>query len=87
MDTVQREEGIMAISVKFFANLRDVVGITDDTVDAKEVTSALDVWHKLSKGAAIPANVIVAINLENVEVDHPVKDGDKVAFFPPVTGG
>jgi len=77
----------MAISVKFFANLRDVVGVTEDVVNPKEVTNALDVWRKLSKGTAIPANIIVAVNMENVEVDHPVKDGDKVAFFPPVTGG
>jgi molybdopterin synthase sulfur carrier subunit len=77
----------MAISVKFFANLREVVGLTEDTVNEKEVKNALDVWHRLAKGAAIPANIIVAVNMENVEVDHPVKDGDRVAFFPPVTGG
>lgn len=77
----------MVINVKFFANLRETAGVTEDTVDAKDVTSALDVWKKSSRGAEIPTHVIVAINMENVEVDHPVRDGDRVAFFPPVTGG
>jgi molybdopterin synthase sulfur carrier subunit len=77
----------MVISVRFFANLRETVGVTADTVDAQDVTSALDVWNKASRDAELPANIIVAVNMENVEVGHPVKDGDRVAFFPPVTGG
>ena len=28
-----------------------------------------------------------AVNQEYVEADHPVVEGDEVAFFPPVTGG
>ena len=77
----------MAISVKFFASLRDTVGVTEDTINAKDVTCALDVWKKSSRGSEIPANIIVAVNMQNVDVDYLVKDGDKVAFFPPVTGG
>lgn len=77
----------MVISVRFFANLRETIGVTADTVEAQDVTSALDVWNKASRDAELPANIIVAVNMENVEVGHPVKDGDRVAFFPPVTGG
>ena len=29
----------------------------------------------------------VAVNQEVVALDHPVKAGDEVAIFPPVTGG
>jgi molybdopterin synthase sulfur carrier subunit len=29
----------------------------------------------------------VAVNQEYVGLDHPIKPGDEVAFFPPVTGG
>ena len=28
-----------------------------------------------------------AVNHEHVAADHPLKEGDEVAFFPPVTGG
>ncbi len=31
--------------------------------------------------------VRVAVNQEHVPVTAPLKDGDEVAFFPPVTGG
>ena len=31
--------------------------------------------------------VRVAVNQDYVGPDHPVRDGDEVAVFPPVTGG
>ncbi|HVB18616.1 MAG TPA: molybdopterin converting factor subunit 1 [Stellaceae bacterium] len=31
--------------------------------------------------------VRVAVNQDYVGLDHPVRDGDEVALFPPVTGG
>ena len=42
------------------------------------------------KHAAALANrsvVRVAVNQEYAAMDHPVKAGDEVALFPPVTGG
>jgi molybdopterin synthase sulfur carrier subunit len=29
----------------------------------------------------------IAVNQEYVDLDHPIKPGDEIAFFPPVTGG
>lgn len=31
--------------------------------------------------------LLAAVNQTLVSFDHPVTDGDEVAFFPPVTGG
>ena len=31
--------------------------------------------------------VRVAVNQDYVTSDHPIRDGDEVALFPPVTGG
>jgi sulfur-carrier protein len=31
--------------------------------------------------------VLMALNQEMAEADAPIKDGDEVAFFPPITGG
>jgi molybdopterin synthase sulfur carrier subunit len=29
----------------------------------------------------------MAVNMDYAQADQPVRDGDEVAFFPPVTGG
>ena len=49
--------------------------------------TVVDVWARVGAGRPLPANVLAAVNLHYVERDHPVGDGDEVAFFPPVTGG
>ena len=33
------------------------------------------------------AAIRAAVNQDYVPFDHPVADGDEIAFFPPVTGG
>lgn len=75
----------MSIQVKFFASLRENTGLADTTLDAAH--NAADVWDKATGGMPKPDNLLVAINLEYASFDAPVKAGDEVAFFPPVTGG
>lgn len=77
----------MSITVKFFASLRESFGISEDTITHTEVNSVLDVWSKSTNGANMPVNTLMAINMDYVDSDHKVQDGDEVAFFPPVTGG
>jgi len=75
----------MSITVKFFARLREQVGKDDVSVDtANDVQS---VWDQAADGMSMPDNTLCAINMEYVEPTSAVKDGDEVAFFPPVTGG
>ncbi len=35
----------------------------------------------------LPPNMLTAVNMEYAEPTQIVRDGDEVAFFPPVTGG
>ena len=77
----------MTVTIKFFASLREHHG-ADRLLEApgKGATVA-DIWTWASNGKVLPDNVLMAVNLEYVGTDHPVEDGDEVAFFPPVTGG
>ena len=77
----------MSITVKYFASLKELMGRDRDVVSASAVRTVADVWSQVSDMAELPANTLAAVNMEYVEADHPVQDGDEVAFFPPVTGG
>ena len=75
----------MSIQVKFFASLRESLGQSETTVDQASTVSA--VWDLATQSALQPQNLLVAVNLDYANMQSPVKDGDEVAFFPPVTGG
>lgn len=78
----------MKVSVKYFASLRESMGAAGAEVEAPENASAGELWQALAaeKGVAFDS-VMMAVNLEYVKPGHPLKAGDEVAFFPPVTGG
>ena len=77
----------MSIKVKFFASLREQVGKADTTLDSQAVSTVSDVWRLASGGQPMPANTLMAVNMDYVDATHAVAEGDEVAFFPPVTGG
>ena len=75
----------MSIQVKFFASLKETLNINDH--DIKSAATAGEVWDIATNNVERPDNVLVAINLEYAQFESTLKDGDEVAFFPPVTGG
>ena len=77
----------MAITVRFFASLREQIGKELVQVALPPGSSAAAVWQAATEGRPLPTNVLVAINMEYAQADDPVREGDEVAFFPPVTGG
>ncbi len=79
----------------YFAWLRARVGHAEEDValppEVRDVAGLLD-WLRRRDGLYAEAlrdlKVIrVAVNQEYVGRDHPIRDGDEVALFPPVTGG
>jgi len=79
----------MSITVKYFASLREVLGRSEERLElAAGTTTVSELWEQVAdKQKTLPKNVLTAINMEYVKADARVKDGDEVAFFPPVTGG
>ena len=81
------------LRVLYFAQLRDMVNCGEETIlwqdeftDLQALKTFLsgrnDIWHK-----AFATNPLAAINQEMAQPFDKLKDGDEVAFFPPVTGG
>lgn len=80
------------IKVVFFAQVRELVGqdelsLAEDYGNVEALRRALsgrgDKWAL----ALSDDRLLAAVNHTIVPLDSPIKAGDEVAFFPPVTGG
>lgn len=77
----------MSIKVRYFASLKDLLGHSEATCSVTMPVSVRSVWLLLNPKLTMPDNLLAAVNLEYVELDALVADGDELGFFPPVTGG
>jgi len=81
----------MKIRLLFFAVLRDVAGKSEDVVELPEGARAGDVWQRLRDEHPALRDYIqppmIAVNESYVGTDEPLRDGDELAFIPPVAGG
>jgi len=85
----------MKVRILYLASLREQLGKTGEDLDISPATSTVaglrtllmargGPWQSaLAQGRALR----VAVNHEMAQPATPVKPGDEVAFFPPVTGG
>ena len=82
------------ITILFFAGLREAVGTSAETLALPaEVATVIALRdHLAARGGQWEAlaktrNLRAAVNQDMVPLTSAIKDGDEVAFFPPVTGG
>jgi len=80
------------IEILFFAQVREIIGIPALQLPA-EFSTVDDLRTSLmARGdrwalALESGKLLVAVNQTLTNMAHPLKAGDEVAFFPPVTGG
>ncbi len=81
----------MKVRLLFFAVLRDIAGSDEQELAVDEGTTARDVWESLrrtyTKLAAYTQPPMIAINESYAAPDAVLRDGDELAFIPPVAGG
>lgn len=82
------------ITLRYFASLREMLGtgteqmtLPDGITDVAGLTRWLqarnDTWHE----ALANGRLHVAVNQQIADENAGVRDGDEIAWFPPVTGG
>jgi len=82
----------MSVQVLYFAGLREALGCSGESLDLPAgvtTVGALRDWL-VDQGRdklATAKNLRCAVNQDMAGLNQAVKDGDEVAFFPPVTGG
>ena len=77
----------MSIKVRYFASLKESLGRAEDDFVHTGLLSIRELWQRVNVATPLPDNILVAVNMDYVDLNYLVKDGDEVAFFPPVTGG
>ena len=79
------------MTVRLFARLRDLAGAGELVREVEAPATVQTVWKALT--AEMPSLVqyestmSVAVNAEYAKMAAAVRDGDEVAFLPPVSGG
>ena len=81
----------MRVTVRLFARLKDLAGAGELTRDVPAPATVESMWGALVSD--IPAMrdyeraMSVAVNAEYARMHARVREGDEVAFMPPVSGG
>ena len=77
------------ITVRYFAQLRELAGCDEESVTTDSVTSS-GLYEELKSRHAFPhkqKQLMLAINDDFSDWATPLKAGDEVVFIPPVAGG
>ena len=83
------------MKILYFAHFREKTNVAEETIDlpngVTDVKTLID-WlvdrnDSFANAFSDLEHVRVAVNQEHVDFDMPVKTGDEIAFFPPMTGG
>lgn len=81
----------MKIRLLHFASFRDAAGRDEEVRELPDGGRVEDLWAALAREIALfgrfPSMPPAAVNREYVPAGTILRDGDEVAFLPPVAGG
>jgi molybdopterin converting factor subunit 1 len=79
------------VTVRLFARLRDIVGSGELARDVAAGASVGTLWRQLVVDypglTDYERSISSAVNADYTRLDHALREGDEVAFLPPVSGG
>ena len=76
----------MNICVRYFASIKDDMGTGITNIQVDDITVG-NLFEKLTANMSYDGTVLMAVNHVYVDSSYKLRDGDEVAYFPPVTGG
>jgi molybdopterin converting factor subunit 1 len=81
----------MRVTVRLFARLRDIIGAAEMARELEPGATIGTVWRQLAAEypglAEYSRSISSAVNADYARMDQELRDGDEVAFLPPVSGG
>jgi molybdopterin synthase catalytic subunit len=81
----------MRIAIRLFAIQREQAGFRDGVLDLPDGSTVADAWQRLVADVPALASgtgvVRFAVNARYADGAEPLREGDEVAFIPPVAGG
>jgi len=81
----------MSIKVLFFATLAEATGLRQANIEIEPGEDAASIFSRFERDhpglSAHRATALCALNAKFSRFDVVLKDGDELAFFPPVSGG
>ena len=81
----------MRVSLLYFAAFREAAGRSEETRELPEGTRVAELWQGLARElpllGRLPSMPPAAVNQKQVGGETLLRDGDEVAFLPPVAGG
>ncbi len=86
------------INIIFFSKYREQMGLSSLALEQGDILSVADLIKRLKQqyptktaffaDHSLSQNkLLIAVNQEITTAQASIKDGDEIAFFPPVTGG
>lgn len=82
---------MITVTIRLFAGQRDIVGVGELQWQVAPDATVGSVWEQLittyPRLAGYTGRMLYAVNQEFSTPDTPLRNGDELAYIPPVSGG